>query len=120
MSGWDAMVTDATTQLRTDHGLAQAAAESRTYDRTRIGVSYRQGHRTGWWQAVEWVLQTQLGWDSLTEGEAIEELRKGQGSVFWPLFREDPRVICDCPNHGRVAIGPEGTCDGCLFDFSET
>jgi hypothetical protein len=84
-----------------------------------MGVSYKQGHRRGWWDAVEWVLAQQLEWDNLTEAEAIHELRKGQGSIYFPLFREDPRIFCDCPNHGRVAVGPEGTCDGCLFDFTE-
>jgi hypothetical protein len=113
------MVTDAAEQLRADHGLAQAAAETRAYDRTRMGVSYKTGHRRGFWDGVLYVLQQQALWDSLTEGEAIEELRKGQGSLFWPLFRDDPRIFCDCPNHGRVAVGPEGTCDGCLFNFTE-
>jgi hypothetical protein len=112
------MVTDASDRLRTDHALAQAAAETAAYDRTRMGVSYKQGHRRGWWDAVEWVLQTQLGWDSLTEGEAIEELRKGQGSLFWPLFRDDPRVRIDCPRDGLVVVGIEGYCDRCGYEPS--
>jgi hypothetical protein len=116
---WNAMITDASDQLRHDHGLAQAAAESRAYDRSRMGVSYKQGHRRGFWDAVEWVLAQQLEWDNLTEGEAILELRKGQGSIYWPLFREDPRIWVDCPRDGRVTVSKEGTCDRCLFDFSE-
>lgn len=120
MSGaWDAMVADAAETLRTDHGLTQAHAETTSYDRSRHGVSWKQGHRVAWWQAVEWVLQTQLGWDALTEAEAITELRKGTGSLFYPLFSTDPRIWVDCPRDGRITVSKEGTCDRCLLDFSE-
>ncbi|MGW9587464.1 hypothetical protein [Microbacterium sp. NPDC055455] len=113
---WNAMVTDASNQLRADHGLAQAAAETRAYDRTRMGVSYKQGHRRGWWDAIEWVLAQQLEWDNLTETEAIEELRKGQGSVFWPLFRDDPTVRIDCERDGPVVVTAEGYCPHCGWE----
>jgi hypothetical protein len=117
MSGWDAMVTDAAEQLRADHGLAQAAAETRAYDRTRMGVSYKTGHRRGFWDGVLYVLQQQALWDSLTEGEAIEELRKGGASLYHPLFKDDPRVWVDCPLDGRVTVGVEGFCDACGYVF---
>jgi hypothetical protein len=84
-----------------------------------MGVSYKQGHRRGWWDAVEWVLQTQLGWDSLTEGEAIEELRKGGASLYHPLFKDDPRVWVDCPRDGRTVVDATGICDHCLYDFTK-
>lgn len=113
------MVTDAEDTIRNDHGLAQAAAETRAYDRTRMGVSYKQGHRRGFWDGILWVLQQQSQWESLSEAEAIEELRKGLGSIYHPLFADDPKVWVDCPRDGRVTVTKEGTCDRCLFDFSQ-
>ena len=116
---WSAMVTDASEQLRTDHGLAQAAAESRAYDRSRMGVSFRQGHRTAWWQAVQWVLTQQLMWDDLTESEAIHELRKGSGSIYYPLFSADPKITADCPRDGRTVVDATGICDHCFYEFAK-
>jgi hypothetical protein len=84
-----------------------------------MGVSYKTGHRRGFWDGVLYVLQQQALWDSLTEGEAIEELRKGQGSLFWPLFRDDPKILADCPRDGKTAVGIEGLCDHCLYDFTK-
>ena len=74
--------------------------------------------RTAFTAGAEWVLSRLREWDSLTESEAIQELRKGEQSVFHPLFADDPRIFADCPNHGRVSTGPEGTCDQCLYDFT--
>lgn len=116
---WDAMVTVETNQLRQDHGLAQAAAETAAFSRDRHAESFKQGHRTGWWQAVEYVLTLQTMWDELTEGDAILELRKGRGSIYYPLFREDARVWVDCPRDGRVTVTESGICDRCLYNFSE-
>ena len=116
---WNAMVTETVEQIRHDHGLAQAAAETAAYDRTRMGVSYKQGHRRGFWDGALYVLQTQAMWDSLTEAEAITELRKGTGSIYYPLFHDDPRVWVDCPRDGRVTVDKTGLCDHCLYDFAK-
>lgn len=113
---WDAMVAVESTQLREDHGLAQAAAETAAFSRDRHAESFKQGHRVAWWQAVEYVLTRQAEWDTLTEGEAIAELRKGRGSIFFPLFEPDPRVWISCPRDGRVTVGAEGYCDGCGYE----
>ena len=115
---WSAMVEKADEQLRTDHGMAQAYAESASVNSHRWGSSWRQGHRTGWWQGVEWVLNAQTGWDGLTEYEAITELRKGSGSIYWPLFREDPVLVIECPEDGRVTIGVQGFCDACGWEVT--
>ena len=116
---WDAMVAVEADQLRQDHGLAQAAAETTAFSRDRHAESFKQGHRTAWWQAVEYVLTRQTQWGELTESEAITELRKGRGSIFFPLFESDPRVWVSCPRDGRVTVDSTGICDRCLYDFSE-
>jgi hypothetical protein len=113
------MVTDAVDQIRHDHGLAQAAAESRAYNHTRTGVSYKQGHRRGWLDGILWVLQQQSQWETLTEGEAIAELRKGNGSIYYPLFASDPKVFADCPRDGRTPVDATGICDHCLYEFAK-
>lgn len=113
-------ITPDMARIRTDHGRTEAHHETAAWEpyRNRMGTSWHQGFRAGWWGAVEWVLAAQAGWDALTEAEAIEELRAGPGSIYFPLFRDDPTIWADCPNDGRVTITQEGTCDRCLFDFS--
>ena len=82
------------------------------------------GHGTGRWSqkaflaGVAWVLGRQGEWEALTEREAILELRKGIDSIYYPIFCDDPRVIGDCPRDGRIALGPEGYCDACGYDFA--
>jgi hypothetical protein len=81
------------------------------------------GHGTGRWSqqaflaGTRWVVEQQTKWDSLTEREAIHELRKGQDSLFWPLFMNEARVWADCPSDGRVTVGVEGYCDRCGHDW---
>ncbi|MDR7189744.1 hypothetical protein J2Y46_002570 [Microbacterium sp. BE35] len=116
---WGAMVAAETDTLRTDHGLAQAQAETLAFDRNRHAESFKQGHRAGWWAAVTYILTRQAEWDELTESEAIRELRKGHGSIYFPLFKDDPRVWADCPRDGRVVVTESGICDGCLYDFTK-
>lgn len=108
------------TQIREDHGLVQARYETAAWT-PRIhgmGVSFKQGHRCAWWGAIEWVLKTQAGWEDLTEAEAVGELRKGEGSIYYPLFKNDPRVWVDCPNDGRTVVGVEGICDSCGWEVT--
>lgn len=110
-------------RVREDHGLVQAEQESLWWEavgRQSLGVSAKQGHRTGWWSAVEWVLRTQTAMDDLTEGQMLAELRKGAGSVFWPLFAADPKFWVDCPTcRVRVLIDAEGLCPACAHEFEE-
>lgn len=45
----------------------QAVAESAAFarNRNRYGVSFRQGHRTGWREAVEWMVRShRVQWES--------------------------------------------------------
>ena len=68
---------------------------------------------------VEWVTRTQQEWDTLPTVDAIWELRRGEDSIFYPLFKDDPKVWVDCPadlthNPGaRVLTDREGYCDDC-------
>ena len=128
MSGtWDAVIRDEEHmhQIREDHGRTQAAYESRRWHRVkhRLGVSWKQGYRSGFWDAVEWVLHLQRRVDDLTAEEIVGELRKGPGSVYYPLWELDPKVWVECPsgvshNAGaRVLVDAEGYCDTCGYDF---
>jgi hypothetical protein len=108
--------------LRRDHGHAQAAAE--TTLRNRIGnryatVSLTQGHRAGFWDGVEWVLDTLTrGFDALTGGEIVGELRKREQSIYWPLFLDDERCWLDCDHcRTRQLIDAEGVCPRCGTDI---
>ena len=89
MSGaWGAMVTANAQQLRADHGLVEATHESAAWQaaRNNYGESFKQGFRGGWWQAVEWVLEAQARWNTLSGDEALAEYDKGSGSIFYPLW----------------------------------
>ena len=59
------------------------------------------------------VIQVQRKWGDLTLGEAVEELRLGSESVFFPFFEDDPHVEATCDECGRVHVGAEGTCSEC-------
>lgn len=72
-----------------------------------------------WQAAVEWVKTTQLTWNDLSEEEALQELRKGEESVFYPLFHYDPTIWATCPNHGRTPISADGICQHCGYDFGK-
>lgn len=64
-----------------------------------------------WDAAVKWVITTQLDWESLTDSVALNELRKGERSVFYPLFEADPHIRADCVGCGRDHVfDVEGIC----------
>lgn len=47
--------------------LAQASAESAAFARirSRYGVSFKQGHRTGWREAIEWMVRShRVQWEA--------------------------------------------------------
>lgn len=109
-------------QLSTDQRMTAQRSEDAAFAATgqRFGVSYRQGYRAGWREGIEWMQRTLAGWDQLPADDAISELRKGDRSVYWPLFKDDPRVWVDCPDDGRVVVGAEGLCDRCGREFAST
>lgn len=88
--------------------------------KTRIHGTTRNTnhHRQTWHAAIRWHQNTLNKWDQLTEAEAIHQLRLGPTSTFYALFADDPRVVVDCPNDGRVTVDAQGVCDRCLHDFT--
>lgn len=107
-------------QLRHDHGAAAGRMETARRP-TRVGtVLWSQGYRQAWWDAFHYILTQQTGWDTLTEAEAILELRKNTASIYYPQFRDDPRIWVDCPRDGRVTVGVEGFCDACGYPFDDS
>ena len=114
---WDAMVTEeqAMNQVRADHG--QAAARTLTALHRKMStlggfVMLDRGFLQGWWAGIAWVLHMQNHeYDNLTATEAITELRKGEGSIYWPIKKDDPRLWVDCPEGHRTLVGVEAICD---------
>ncbi|TLF33265.1 hypothetical protein [Microbacterium sp. 5K110] len=109
-------------QIRVALGSKQEAAESAFWDvrQHRLGVSAKQGHRSGYWRGVQDVLTLQLAIGELSQGELLAELRKESGSVFWPLLVGDPKIPAECPRcERRVVIDKEGLCPWCAYEFEE-
>ena len=109
--------------IRQDYGLTQAQHETRAADTVRhsLGtVSYRQGHRASWWEAVRWLLDAQQEWHTLPTRDAILELQKNTGSIYHPIFDDGtPGTItiwADCPTCGRTTTDSEGLCHTCGYD----
>ncbi|RLK47648.1 hypothetical protein [Microbacterium telephonicum] len=123
---WDAAMTaeQNLTQIREDHGLAQANAETvavRAMAERYGTVSYRQGHRRGWWDGIAWLLHQQTtGFDALTITELVVELRKQDGSIYWPIKHGDPTfwAVCDRCRTNQLFTA-EGVCPGCGQDLTE-
>jgi len=101
--------------------------EELAYDPARARDTWVHNHIAGagvtqkrtWDAAIDWYKDSLLEWDDLPVEHAIHELRKGQESIFWPLFMDDQRIWADCPNHGRITVGVEGYCDGCGYPFDD-
>ena len=63
-----------------------------------------------------------LGWDSLPVKDAVLELRKGDRSLYYPMFCDPDfpntqKIWADCPECGRVVVGVEGFCGSCGYDW---
>lgn len=120
---WDGMLAHEASDMgviRADHGMAEAVAEDLAWEHARgsYGVSYKQGFRAGWWGNLAWLLQMQLRFDTLTEAEALHELRLETASIYWPLLSDARTLRFDCPTCGhQVAISKEGICDECGYEF---
>lgn len=108
-------------QVRADHGMTQAHHLTQARKRLRpMGgfVMFDRGYMAGWWNAVRWLLHAQGEWESLTVGEALAELRKGQASIYPVARGDDPHFWADCPGCDKpVLIDREGLCDTCGHDF---
>lgn len=106
-------------QILADHGMALARIRTATRPRALGGyVMYDRGFWAGAQAAIQYMYEQLVdGWESMPAHEAVEELRKGDGSLFYPLFADDPAIWADCPTDGRVTVTVEGFCDSCGFPF---
>ena len=86
---------------------------------TSMGKSQEEAFLYG----IRTVLDIQAQWHSFPTVEAIWELRRGEQSIFYPLFREDPTIWVECPsgrvhNPGmRVVSDHTGECGICGYDL---
>lgn len=108
--------------IRIDYGYQQQAREDLLWKQRGhtlgLGTQLKQGHRTAWWQAVEWVLNLQHSIDDLTQGQLLRELRKGAGSIYAPVMVD--KIPADCPRCNQlVNIDKEGICPQCTYEFQE-
>ncbi|MCW2165371.1 hypothetical protein B0I12_002526 [Microbacterium hydrothermale] len=110
-------------QILDDHWRAMQDIEDRIVDAIgdRYGTkSARQAIRKAFKLTVPWVLNTQQTIDDLTQGQLLAELRKEDGSIFWPLLSESKRIPAGCPRcDWRGAIDREGICPECQHEFEE-
>lgn len=85
---------------------------------TRPLTTYSRTQREAFNAGVQHYRELLNGWDDLTDNEALEELRAGENSLYWPAFGGDPRIWVDCPTcHKRVLISAEGYCEHCGEGF---
>ena len=120
------MVADEARRLGSQATLPDAGWEAYKTARargTRPLTSYTGEQRRAFLAGVDWVTRTQQEWDTLPTVDAIWELRRGEDSIFYPLFKDDPKVWVDCPadlthNPGaRVLTDREGYCDDCGYSL---
>lgn len=86
---------------------------------TSMGKSQEEAFLYG----IRTVLQVQAEWGSYPTVEAIWELRRGEASIFYPLFKEDPTIWVECPSDrvhvagARVTTDYRGECSDCGYDL---
>nr|WP_278101130.1 hypothetical protein [Microbacterium proteolyticum] len=112
------------TRIREDHGRAQQRHEDAMWHSSGhtngLGTTAKQYHRASWWAGIEYVLNLQHDIDNMPAGELLAELRKGAGSIYWPLKSGDPTFWTRCPRcnvWGLLDI--EGICPTCTYEFQE-
>ncbi len=119
---WHEMTVEeqAIEQVKADHGMHAGRMEAYRWQhgaQNRWGESWRQGYRRAWWDALAWILHAQGEWESLTPQDAVAELVKDRGSIYWPIFQADPVISADCPGGHRTVLDKRGVCDECGLDF---
>lgn len=86
-------------------------------------TSYTKSQQEAFRAGVDWVTRVQQEWDTLPADDAIWELRRGEDSIFYPLFKDDPRIWVSCPTDtvhipgARVVTDRDGICSDCGYDF---
>ena len=77
---------------------------------TSMGAAQREAFTAG----ARAVVTMQNGWEGLTVAEAVAEFRKGEQSLFHPIFCEDPKVVAQCDRCGnRILLDAEALCPDC-------
>lgn len=92
MSWGDAVAAEkAVTLILADHAVQVGRIENVAFAHAhlRYGVSFRQGYRKGFREALAWVLHMQAEFAKLPPAQQIEEFDKGPDSLYWPLLRGD-------------------------------
>lgn len=82
-------------QVREDHGMVQAHAETAAFTASRLshGVSFKAGYRAGWWDAVQWLLtavDAPVVWPARTTAVHVTLLLAG---VHRPLTDIDNAIL---------------------------
>lgn len=86
-------------------------------------TSYTKSQQEAFEAGARAVIAAQLGWDTNPAPECVWELRRGEASIFYPLFKTNPSIWVDCPsgrvhNPGmRVVTDQRGECSMCGFDL---
>ena len=105
------------TRIRQDHGLAveRIITRLRNHHRPSGGyVLYDRRTRDAIHEGIQYVLTLQHDWDGLPQDDAIRELGKSEGSIYYPLFSDNPKFWGDCGRcHNRILITAEGICPDC-------
>lgn len=87
---------------------------------TRWGSSAKQGYLAGAKAGIEYVLNLQHQVDNLPVGELLTELRKHEGSIYWPLYSADPKFWAPCPRcHIATQVDVQGICEHCTYEIQE-
>lgn len=105
-----------------DHGLTltQRMTDWWTKHFTRWGSSAKQGYMAGAKAGVQYVLNLQHQVDNLPVGELLTELRKHEGSIYWPLYSADPKFWAPCPRcHIATKVDVNGICEHCTYEIQE-
>lgn len=94
---------------------------------TNMGAAQREAFAAG----ASWVLTLQQQWQTLTVRDAIWELRRGDESVFYPLFSDagtdkNASIGVECPadlihpSGAMVLTDREGICLTCGYDLIDS
>lgn len=100
--------------------LAQAEAETRAWSgrEHRFGVSFKQGHRVGFRDGVDWARSTVVSWETITPQDRADHIESCGSCVFCA----DHRAWGFCTSCGSdpvEALPPEGLsrCCGSVVSF---
>lgn len=86
-------------------------------------TSYTKAQEEAFEAGARAVIAAQLGWDTNPAPECVWELRRGEASIFYPLFKDNPSIWVNCPSGRvhlpgmRVITDQRGECSDCGYDL---